>query len=253
MFAKVLSRAQTLARRSAPALVAALVFAAFSAAPALAQDAAAAAPAAEDTSLSIGELIVLSGFIGWVIIALSVVCLAQVIEAYVTLSREKLAPPALIDEITSLFDEKQYQEALELCENEPTFFTRVVAAGITKLGHPFEVIQNSIQEMGDEEAIRLHQKLGWISVQAATAPMLGLFGTVQGMIASFHVIANTANPTPAQLASGIYVALLTTFEGLMIAIPATAAFAYLRNRLVRNLIEVGAIVEDLFERFRTQS
>jgi biopolymer transport protein ExbB len=112
---------------------------------------------------------------------------------------------------------------------------------------------NSISEMGDEEAIRLHQKLGWISVQAATAPMLGLFGTVQGMIASFHVIANTANPTPAQLASGIYVALLTTFEGLMIAIPATAAFAYLRNRLVRNLIEVGAIVEDLFERFRTQS
>ncbi|MBL8801160.1 MAG: MotA/TolQ/ExbB proton channel family protein [Planctomycetes bacterium] len=254
MFAKVLSRAQTLARRSAPALVAALVFAAFSAAPALAQDAAAApAAAAEDTSLSIGELIVLSGFIGWVIIALSVVALAQVIEAYVTLSREKLAPPALIDEITSLFDEKQYQEALELCENEPTFFTRVVAAGITKLGHPYDVIMNSISEMGDEEAIRLHQKLGWISVQAATAPMLGLFGTVQGMIASFHVIANTANPTPAQLASGIYVALLTTFEGLMIAIPATAAFAYLRNRLVRNLIEVGAIVEDLFERFRTQS
>jgi biopolymer transport protein ExbB len=254
MFAKVLSRAQTLARRSAPALVAALVFAAFSAAPALAQEGAAApAAAAEDTSLSIGELIILSGFIGWVIIALSVVALAQVIEAYVTLSREKLAPPALIDEITSLFDEKQYQEALELCENEPTFFTRVVAAGITKLGHPYDVIMNSISEMGDEEAIRLHQKLGWISVQAATAPMLGLFGTVQGMIASFHVIANTANPTPAQLASGIYVALLTTFEGLMIAIPATAAFAYLRNRLVRNLIEVGAIVEDLFERFRTQS
>jgi len=250
MFAKVLSRAQTLARRSAPALVAALVFAAFSAAPALAQ---AAPAAAEPEGLSIGELIVLSGFIGWMIIALSVVTLALVIEAYITLSREKLAPPALIDEITSLFDEKQYQEALELCENEPTFFTRIVAAGISKLGHPFEVIQTAIAEMGDEEAIRLHQKIGWISVLAAVSPMLGLFGTVQGMIASFHVIANTANPTPAQLASGIYVALLTTFEGLMIAIPATAAFAYLRNRLVRNIIEVGAIVEDLFERFRTQN
>lgn len=252
MFAKVCSRALQLARRAAPALAAALVFAAFSAAPALAQDPA-AAPAAEESSLSIGELIVLSGFIGWMIIALSVVTLALVIEAYVTLSRDKLAPPALIDEITSLFDEGQYQEAMELCENEPTFFTRVVAAGISKIGHPFEVIQTAIAEMGDEEAIRLHQKIGWISVLAAVSPMLGLFGTVQGMIASFHVIANTANPTPAQLASGIYVALLTTFEGLMIAIPATAAFAYLRNRLVRNIIEVGAIVEDLFERFRTQS
>lgn len=252
MFAKVSSRAQSLARRAAPALAAALVFVAFSAVPALAQDAAAPA-SAEVESLSIGELIVISGFIGWMIIALSVVCLAQVIEAYVTLGRDKLAPPALIDEVQSLFDEGQYQEAMELCENEPTFFTRIVAAGISKIGHPYEVIQISLQEMGDEEAIRLHQKLGWISVQAAVAPMLGLFGTVSGMIASFHVIANTANPTPAQLASGIYVALLTTFEGLMIAIPATAAFAYLRNRLVRNIIEVGAIVEDLFERFRPQS
>jgi biopolymer transport protein ExbB len=254
MFAKVCSRAQSLARRAAPALAAALVFAALSAVPALAQDAAAAAPAeAGGGDLSIGQLIVASGFIGWMIIGLSVVTLAVVIEAYVTLSRDKLAPPALIDEIQSLFDEGQYQEAMELCENEPTFFTRVVAAGISKIGHPFEVIQSAIQEMGDEEAIRLHQKIGWISVLGAVSPMLGLFGTVSGMIASFHVIANTANPTPAQLASGIYIALLTTFEGLMIAIPATAAFAFLRNRLVRNLIEVGAIVEDLFERFRAQS
>lgn len=214
---------------------------------------AAAAPAAEDTSLSIGQLIVMSGFIGWLIIALSVVTLAVIIEAYVTLSREKLAPPAVVDEIQSLFEEGQFQEAMELCENEPSFFTRVCGAGIAKIGHPFEVIQTAIQEMGDEESIRLNQKIGWISVLAAVSPMLGLFGTVQGMIASFHVIANTANPTPAQLASGIYVALLTTFEGLMVAIPATAAFAYLRNRLVRNIIEVGAIVEDLFERFRPTS
>ncbi|MCY3002361.1 MAG: MotA/TolQ/ExbB proton channel family protein [Planctomycetota bacterium] len=211
---------------------------------------AAPAPAAADTSLSIGELIVMSGFIGWVIIALSIVTLAVIIEAYVTLSREKLAPPAVVDEIQSLFEEGQFQEAMELCENEPSFFTRVCGAGISKIGHPFEVIQAAIQEMGDEESIRLNQKIGWISVLAAVSPMLGLFGTVQGMIASFHVIANTANPTPSQLAGGIYVALLTTFEGLMVAIPATAAFAYLRNRLVRNIIEVGAIVEDLFERFR---
>ena len=213
-------------------------------------DAAAAAPAAADTSLSIGELIVMSGFIGWVIIALSIVTLAVIIEAYVTLAREKLAPPAIVDEVQSLFEEGQFQEAMELCENEPSFFTRVCGAGIAKIGHPFEVIQAAIQEMGDEESIRLNQKIGWISVLAAVSPMLGLFGTVQGMIASFHVIANTANPTPSQLAGGIYVALLTTFEGLMVAIPATAAFAYLRNRLVRNIIEVGAIVEDLFERFR---
>jgi biopolymer transport protein ExbB len=213
---------------------------------------------AQDTSpaaqpLSVGGLVMASGFIGWVIIGLSIVTLAVVIENYVTLSRDKLAPPELIDEIQSLFEEGQYQEAMELCENEQNFFTRVCAAGIAKIGHPYEVIQTAIQEMGDEESIRLHQKIGWVSVLAAVSPMLGLFGTVYGMIASFHTIATTTNPTPSQLAGGIYIALLTTFEGLMVAIPATAAFAYLRNRLVRNIIEVGAIVEDMFERFRPQS
>jgi biopolymer transport protein ExbB len=214
----------------------------------LAQDAAPVEEEAE--ALSIAQLIVMSGFIGWVICVLSVVMLALVIENYVTLNRERLAPPELIDEVRSLFDEGQYQEALELCENEPNLFTRVCAAGIAKIGHPFEVIQTAIGETGDEESVKLHQKIGWVATLAAISPMLGLLGTVQGMVASFHTIATTQNPTPSELAGGIYVALLTTLEGLLVAIPATAAFSYLRNRLVRSTIEVGAIVEDLFERFR---
>ena len=216
--------------------------------PALAQEEE-AAPA----SLSVAELIVASGVIGWVIIALSIVLLAMVIENYVTLNREKLAPPELIDEIQSLFDEGQYQEAMELCENEESLFTRICAAGISKIGHPFEVIQTSLEEMGDEEAVKMHQKIGWVAVLAAVSPMIGLLGTVSGMIASFHTIATTANPTPAELASGIYTALLTTLFGLMVSIPGTAAFAFLRNRLVRSTIEIGAIVEDLFERFRPEN
>jgi biopolymer transport protein ExbB len=229
-------------RRALPALVVFLL----AASPALAQEAA----AAEAKALSMWDLVVASGVVGWIIIALSIVTLAIVIENIVTLNREKLAPPELIDEIQSLFDEGQYQEAMELCENEPNFFTRVCAAGIAKIGHDYEVIEQAITEMGDEESIKLHQKIGWVAVLAAVSPMLGLFGTVQGMIASFHTIASTANPSPAELAGGIYVALLTTLEGLMVAIPATAAFAYIRNKLVRSTIEIGAIVEDLFERFR---
>ena len=217
------------------------------ASPLLAQE---AQPQTQAQSLSIGNLIVLSGLVGWIIIGLSVVMVAVVIEAYVTLGRQRLAPPELIDEVQSLFDENQFQEAMELCENERNFFARVTAAGIAKIGQDFEVIQTAIHEMSDEEAIRLHQKTGWIATLAAISPMLGLFGTVQGMIMSFHTIATTTNPSPAELANGIYIALLTTFEGLMVAIPAVAAFAYLRNRLVRTTIEIDAIVEDLFERFR---
>jgi biopolymer transport protein ExbB len=203
-------------------------------------------------SLSMGDYIVLSGLVGWLIIVLSVVALAVILENYVTLRRDKLAPPELVDEVQSLFDEGQFQEAMELCENDKSFFGRVCAAGIAKIGHDFEVIQNALTEMGDEESVKLHQKISWLTVIAAIAPMMGLFGTVQGMIASFQKIATTVNPSPAELASGIYVALLTTFEGLMVAMPVVASFAYIRNRLIRTIIEVGAIVEDLFERFRPQ-
>jgi len=209
--------------------------------------------AADDgsTDLTFGKLIKDSGPFGWAIILLSVVALAVVIENFVSLKRDKLAPPELIDEIQALFDEEQYQEAMELCENEPTFLTRICGAGISKVGHGFDVIEKSIEEMGDEEAVKLHQKVGWLSLIANVAPMMGLLGTVSGMVVAFNEIARTGgNANPAQLASGISQALLTTLFGLVVAIPVTAAFAYLRNNLVRSVIEVGAIVEDLFERFR---
>jgi biopolymer transport protein ExbB len=211
------------------------------------------AAASDVDPLTVGSLIRDSGFIGWAIILLSVVALAVVIENFVSLKRDKLAPPELIDEIQALFDEEQFQEAMELCENEPTFLTRVCGAGIAKIGHSFQVMEQAIQEMGDEEAIKLHQKVGWLSLIANVAPMMGLLGTVQGMVISFHTIATTAGQAnPAELADGISQALLTTLFGLLVAIPVTAVFAYLRNNLVRSVIEVGAIVEDLFERFRPQ-
>jgi biopolymer transport protein ExbB len=203
--------------------------------------------------LTVGKLIRQSGTIGWAIIGLSVVAMTLALEAFFSLKREKLAPPELIDEVQALFDESQFQEAMELCESEPTFFTRVCGAGIAKIGHGFDVIEKSIEEMGDEESIRLHQKLGWLALIANVAPMMGLLGTVAGMVAAFNKIASTAGQaSPAELADGISMALLTTLFGLIVAIPVTAIFAYLRNSLVRSVIEVGAIIEDLFERFRPQ-
>lgn len=233
-----------LARRAAPAALAL----ALAAAPALAfQDAA-----ASGKEYGLGTYIYLSGFVGWCIVALSVVALGMVIENFITLKRDKLAPPEVVEEVSQLFDEGKFQEALELCEAQENFFGRVCAAGIGKIGHPYDVIRSSLQEMGDEETLKLQQKLNWLTVIGAIAPMMGLFGTVQGMIVSFKVIAETQNPTPADLATGIYIALLTTFEGLVVAMPTIVAYAYLRNRLMRSLIEIGAMVEDLFERFRTK-
>ncbi len=204
-------------------------------------------------SETIADVIAASGTIGILIIVLSVVALAIIIENFVSLKRDKLAPPELIDEIQALFEEGQYQEAMELCENEPNYFTRVCGAGIAKIGLPFDTIEKALEEMGDEESIKLHQKIGWLSLIANIAPMMGLLGTVSGMVESFNKIASSGGQaSPADLAGGISKALLTTMFGLIVAIPVTAAFAFIRNRMVKTVIEVGAILEDLFERFREE-
>lgn len=195
-----------------------------------------------------------AGIIGYVIVAVSILSLALIIENFMTLKREKLAPPDVIDELEALFDEENFQDALELCEGERGYLTNVVGAGLGKLGHPFETMQTSLREMQDEEAVKLFQKIGWLSLISATAPMMGLLGTVTGMFVTFGEIAAAGGSvSPAQLAGGIKLALTTTIFGLIVAIPVGAFFFVFRNRVVRTTIEVNALAEDMFERFRTNA
>lgn len=226
-----------------PAFVAFLVTAGV----AFAQDAA-----PKKSGVSFLDAIKASGVIGAIIILMSVVALALIIEHFMTIKREKLAPPEIVDEVEELFAEGNYQEALEVCESNPTYYTRVVAAGIRKLGHPFDTVEKAVEEMEDEETIRLMQKIGWLSLIAGIGPMMGLFGTVLGMVGAFGTIASAGQGgvNPADFAGDIQLALVTTLEGLMVAIPTTAFFAYFRNRVTTVSIEIGAMVEDLFDRFR---
>ena len=193
-----------------------------------------------------------AGAIGYLIILMSVVAMALIIEHFMTLKREKLAPPEVIDEIEELFQEGNYQEALEACEASPCFFSNVTAAGIRKLGHPFGTIEKSLEEMEDEEGVKLQQKIGWLSLISGIGPMMGLFGTVTGMVGAFATIgsAGAGGVNPSDFAADISLALMTTVLGLTVAIPTTAFYAYFRNKVAMVTMEIGAVVEDMFERFR---
>lgn len=202
-------------------------------------------------SMSIGDVISGGGTVGIIIIVLSVVGLALFIDNVVNLRKQKLAPPEVVDEIEALIEAGEYQEAMELCEAEPSYFTNIVAAGLPRLNASFEAMEKAVEEMSEEEQLKLFMRLGWISLIAAVAPMLGLLGTVQGMILAFKVIAATKGAAePADLADNISLALITTLLGLLVAIPMTAAFVYLRGRVVKTTLDIAAIVEDIFERFR---
>jgi biopolymer transport protein ExbB len=194
-----------------------------------------------------------AGPIGYLIMLMSIVAVALIIENFMTIKREKLSPPDILDELEALFDGENFQDAVELCEQEKNYLTNVVGAGLSKLGHSFETMQTSIREMQTEESVKLFQKIGWLSLISAIAPMMGLFGTVTGMFVTFGKIASSGgNVNPATLAGGIKMALITTMLGLSVAIPVGIAFFTLRNRVIRTSTEINAITEDLFERFRAK-
>jgi biopolymer transport protein ExbB len=202
---------------------------------------------------TLGDIIVGGGPIGIVIIILSVVSLALAIEHFVTIRRDKLVPPELIDEVEALFEEEEYQEALELCENEPNFLTNILSAGLPKINAGFEAMEKAMDEVAEEESIKLHQKIGWLSLIGNIAPMMGLFGTVLGMIGAFNEITRLgANVTPKDLSAGISTALITTLFGLFVAMPALFFFFLFRNKVIKVSLEITAIAADLVERFRPQ-
>jgi len=193
------------------------------------------------------------GVIGIVIMILSVATLALIIEFSVNVRADKICPPELIDEVEALLEEDEYQEALELCESEPNFVTRSLAAGLPRLNEGYTKVQEAMEAAAGVEAVKLQQKVSWMLFLSNVAPMLGLFGTVSGMITAFNTIVELgAKVTPADLAGGISAALVTTFLGLLVAIPAVAAYQFFRNRATRISIHFAEVLEEMTERFRNR-
>jgi biopolymer transport protein ExbB len=201
--------------------------------------------------VTLGQVFQDAGAIGWCIVLLSVIAMGVIIKFFVDLKRDKLAPPDLLDELDALIEEKNYDEALGICEDENNFISNVVLAGLNKVNHPFATIEGAVEEALDEESVKLHMKVGWLSLIAQIAPMMGLLGTVSGMITCFGTIAEKeTGVSPKDLAGGIKAALITTLFGLIVAIPVASAFVFFRNRVVMITLEVSALCDELFERFR---
>jgi biopolymer transport protein ExbB len=193
------------------------------------------------------------GAIGYVIIGISVVGLALIIEHAISVSRDKLAPPDVIETIESHLESNDVQGAYEFCEQNPNYLTNVMVAALPKVNHGFESMEQAASDVGEEEAIKLHAKISWLSLIGNIAPLLGLLGTVSGMLNAFQVIETNPNPNPALLAKGIKEALVTTMLGLIVAVPVMVGFFFFRNRVVRIVLEITAIAEDMLDRFRPQS
>ena len=188
---------------------------------------------------------------GWVIIFHSIAALALCIEHFVNVKSSKICPPNTIDEVEALFEEEEYQEALEYCEANPNFVTNILAAGLPKLNHGFDTMKQAMADQGAIEATNLMQKISYLALVSNLAPMWGLFGTVSGMIVAFaNIVILGPKVTPKDLAQGVQQALITTFEGLFVAIPGLMMYFIFRNKVVRITNELMGIADDMVERFR---
>ncbi len=189
-------------------------------------------------------------FYSLVFLALSFTLVALVVMNILSARREGLLPSQLIQNFENLLNEKKYQEAYELAKSDESFLGQVLSAGLAKLSAGYSQAIEAMQEVGEEENMKLEHRLSYIALIGTISPMVGLLGTVQGMISSFSVIARSpTTPKPSELAAGISTALFTTLVGLFIAIPAIAIYNILRNRIARFVLEVGVVSENLMSRF----
>lgn len=185
-----------------------------------------------------------------VFLLLSFSLVALFVMNLLTARRDNVCPVHLVEGFEAHLNEKQYQEAYELAKSDESFLGQVLSAGLAKLSSGYAQAIEAMQEVGEEESMKLEHRLSYLALIGTISPMIGLFGTVHGMIDSFRIIAvGGSTPDPADLADGISKALFTTLAGLAVAIPAILAYNLLRNRVHRLVLEVGILSEGLMARF----
>ena len=185
-----------------------------------------------------------------IFLGLSFTLVALFVMNVITSARSKVCPVHLVEDFEEMLDNKQYQDAYELAKEHESVLGSVLSAGLAKLSAGYPQAIEAMQEIGEEENMKLEHRLSYMALIGTISPMVGLFGTVHGMISAFQVIATGGStPEASELAGGISTALFTTLLGLAIAIPAIAVYNILKNRVARLMLEVGILSEGLMGRF----
>lgn len=160
--------------------------------------------------------------------------------------RNTMLPPETIEEVEALLAERKFREAIEFAEEDESYLGKVAHAALSEASNGFSAMERGIEETGDAEAVKVLRPIEYLNVMGNISPMIGLFGTVYGMIRAFQsLVSSGGNADPLELAAGISTALVTTFWGLVVAIPALTAYSILRNKIDAQCADGLLIVEDL--------
>ena len=212
-----------------------------------------AQPAAERPAapvIDIRQMFKDGGAIGYVIVALSLVMLALVFEHLLTIRRGTLIPSGMAEDIQRLIVAGQFKVAEERCRASSSLLGYLLGAGLSEMELGYSAVEKAMEDAAAEQSARLMRKVEYLSIISTVAPMLGLMGTVWGMILAFMEFERKANPQVSELAPGIYKALVTTLFGLIVAIPAISAFGFFRNRIDELIAQTALTAEHVFADFK---
>jgi len=217
-----------------------------------AQDAA-ATPAPEEASHSLLSTILHGSpliLLIWIcILGTSVTMVTFIIQLFLNVRDEQLAPSALVESLRSTIEAGNYQEAWEICRANKPYIAQVLKGALERIGRGKDATETALTEHGLREAQVIKTKNSYLSVIGVIAPMIGLLGTVIGMMGAFAVLGASGVSDPRQLAMRIGEVLMATASGLFIAIPAFIFYYYFRNRIIIVLVnsddKLNRLVEDI--------
>jgi biopolymer transport protein ExbB len=193
---------------------------------------------------------------GWVMFPIGLCSIATVYligDGVIRTGRKKILPPEQEATIKSLFRQGDYVGAYEYCKANPSALSNVTRVGVSLLGDGKQAVEEGIYAEIAKENSRLQTYISYLSVIGVCTPMIGLLGTVTGMIRAFATLGSSGIGDPSSLSAAIGEVLVATASGLFIAIPAFGAFYFLRNRAAAGIHDIQDTVARLFRKMPYES
>jgi biopolymer transport protein ExbB len=182
---------------------------------------------------------------GLLFLAVSICLGALCVLLAMDLRMTQAIPPGFVDEFTDTVNKRKFKEAFDMARNDPSFLARVLTAGMSRLQYGIEDARESAMNMLESIRSDKEQKNNYTAVIGTLGPMLGLVGTVYGMILAFMELGAGTQPNPSKLADAISKALVITLLGISLSVPAIFFNAFFRNRVIRISMDTGNIADDL--------
>lgn len=181
--------------------------------------------------MSLIEIFLAGGLLMYPLLAAYLLTAALIIERALNLRESRVLNQSIVDRVTDLVDTGRPERAILACRTHPCIFTNIVIAGLEISGKGEMRAKEAIEDAGRHETVKLKRYLNALGTIAAVAPLVGLLGTVTGMILVFRTIAETGGGQAAALSTGIFQALITTATGLSVAIPALIAHNFFQEKV----------------------